>query len=363
MNKKLTTKEFIEKAKLVHGDKYDYSNVIYEKSIIKVDIKCNLCGIYFSQTPNSHISGIGCSNCAGNKKLTTALFIQKAKIIHNDNFDYNQVIYINNNTKIKIICNTCKLIFEQTPNHHLNGNKCPNYCGIRLNHKTFIEKSKLIHNNNFNYDLVDYVNMNIKVKILCNKCQNIFSQKPIKHINGNGCLKCSNINKTHKTDDFIIYSKLIHNNDYDYNLVNYINSSIKVEIKCNKCQNIFSQLPSHHKSGHGCPKCTISSNEKVILKFLQENKINYISQHKFIDCKNKKLLPFDFYLPDQNVLIEFDGKQHFEPIKWFGGEKTFNNLKINDNIKNQYAFDSKIELIRIRYDENIIDILNNRFIL
>jgi len=101
----------------------------------------------------------------------------------------------------------------------------------------------------------------------------------------------------------------------------------------------------------GCPSCNESKGEKEIAKFLNKYNINYNRQHKFNDCKNIFQLPFDFYIASVRTCIEFDGKQHFQPVEHFGGVKAYESLKLNDKIKSDYCEDNYINLIRIRYDQ------------
>jgi len=123
--KRLTTEQFIEKAKAIHSDKYDYSLVEYKNNRTKVKIICHEHGI-FEQRSDSHLRGQGCSKCkgGGKKKLTTEEFIKKAKNIHGDKYDYSLVEYKNNKTKVKIIC-PIHDVFEQRPGSHLKGCDCP----------------------------------------------------------------------------------------------------------------------------------------------------------------------------------------------------------------------------------------------
>ena len=111
----------------------------------------------------------------------------------------------------------------------------------------------------------------------------------------------------------------------------------------------------------GCPICKSSKGEIEVKRILDEKSIKYIQQKKFDECKNIRILPFDFYLPENNICIEYDGRQHFEPIKMFGGNKAFKIRTENDKIKNQYCYDNGIKLIRIPYWEkdNISNILLN----
>jgi very-short-patch-repair endonuclease len=122
----------------------------------------------------------------------------------------------------------------------------------------------------------------------------------------------------------------------------------------------FEQIVNNHLQGHGCPVCNESRGEVKILKFLTENNINFIRQKKFKECKNIKLLSFDFYLPEYNMCIEFDGEQHFRTVNEWGGENSYVNIKKNDDIKNDFCDKNSIELIRINYKENINDILKNK---
>ena len=93
--------------------------------------------------------------------------------------------------------------------------------------------------------------------------------------------------------------------------------------------------------------------------YLTNNNINFIHQFSFNDCINIRKLPFDFYLPEHNTCIEFDGEQHFKPLKRFGGEQNFIYIQKNDEIKNKYCLEKNIKLIRIKYNQNIIKILEN----
>lgn len=269
---------------------------------------------------------------------------------HNNKYDYSLMNYINNSIKIKIICPNHG-IFEQRPNDHRNSG-CPKCQKIQLS--DFIKNSNIIHNNKFDYSLIKNIKNNKqKVKIICNE-HGIFEQRVDNHINGIGCKKCTYKSYYIGVKKFIINSNNIHRNKYDYSLVykNYVDQHSKVKIICDK-HGIFEQIASNHTSGNGCPKCKETSGEKSIRYYLEDNNIEYIYQKIFKDCKYKKYLLYDFYLPDLNMCIEYDGEQHFKPIEYFGGINTFNNVKIKDKIKNEYCNNNNIHLIRISYEEDI----------
>ena len=285
-------------------------------------------------------------------------FLNKAKNIHNDKYDYSLVDYKNNDTKVKIICPTHG-IFEQIPHHHTAGKGCKKCADDlkKLDIEIFINRSKKSHNNKYDYSLVDYKGAFNKVKIIC-PIHGVFSQKPCDHITGyRGCPKCGGTMKSN-TNEFILKAQKIHGNKYDYSLVDYKLCTIKVKIICSK-HGIFDQKPTSHLSGKGCPVCNQSKGEKTIKNYLKDNNYNYIYQKTFDNCKNKKYLPFDFYLPDYNICIEYDGIQHYEPNIRFGGEDGFKKIKINDKIKTDFCNNNNIKLIRINYKENIIEKIKN----
>jgi very-short-patch-repair endonuclease len=288
------------------------------------------------------------------KKVNTDIFIEKANKIHNERYDYSLVNYKKSIERIKIICKKHG-IFEQTPNVHLGGSGCL-LCGKEKNDNDkrhtleyFIEKANKIHNNKYDYTLVIYKNCETKVKIICPE-HGIFEQIPYHHLRGVECSLCKKVKLTQ--DIFINESKIIHGNKYDYSLVEYINTKTKVKIIC-PIHGKFEQKPSNHLRGRGCKICNDSKGEIEIKKILDRYNIKYEKQFKFKDCKNIFPLPFDFYLPKYNICIEYDGEQHYESIKYWGGDETFEKIKLRDSIKNEYCKNNNIKLIRIKYDENI----------
>jgi hypothetical protein len=245
-------KDFIEKAIIKHGDKYDYSLVIYEKSTKKIKIICKEHGI-FEQDPSNHLRYKGCPICSGTKKYTQVEFIKKANKIHNNLYDYSLVQYKNNKTKIKIICKEHGE-FESRPDQHLNRKsgcpKCAN--NILYSKEEFIKRSNIKHNNKYNYDKVNYKTALTKIKIICPE-HGIFEQRPTNHLRGEGCIKCSG--KYQYTNiEFINKANIIHNNLYDYSLTNYTLSVDKIKIIC-KEHGIFEQKANSHLQGFKCPIC------------------------------------------------------------------------------------------------------------
>jgi len=355
--KRLTNEGFITKANKCHNNTYDYSKVDYKSSNVKIRIRCPKHG-EFKQTPNSHLSGRGCPNCAGNIKKTGNVFTEEANIIHLDRYDYSKVIYKNAKTKVKIVCPKHGE-FKQTPNRHLHGDGCLT-CGYEsVSNKNshdkieFIYKANLIHNNKYDYNSVMYEGSKVKVVITCPEHGN-FEQTPGSHLRGCGCARCSYdthaLRLTKSVEQFISEAKEIHGDRYDYALVNYKHTNKVIKITCPKHGN-FKQTPMKHLQGQGCPICGESKLERSIRGILMDNNIEFVSQYGR-DKNGVYLsgLTIDFYLPKYNVGIECQGIQHFEPVD-FGNRgvkhanKAFFNTLKNDIKKYKMCVDNNIRLL------------------
>ena len=288
------------------------------------------------------------------KKLSQLEFLKRCKEKHGERYDYSLCIYNNKRTKIIVICKEHGQ-FQVYPLDHLVSN-CP-FCinnNIKSNSSDFINKSKKIHGDKYDYSLVEYINNETKVSIICS-IHGEFIQSPNSHLAGKGCPKCGGTKKL-STDEFIKMSKKIHGDKYDYSLVEYVNHLTKIKIICKK-HGVFKQTPNSHLSEKGCPICFESKGEMKIRKFLNEKEIKYISQKKFKKCRYKRMLSFDFYLPTKNICIEYDGNQHFKSVDYWGGLKSYENRLIRDKIKNNFCSDNKIKLIRINEISKINEIL------
>jgi hypothetical protein len=340
--------DFITKARKVHGDKYNYSKVEYVKSNIKVCIICSEHGEFW-QTPTAHLSGQGCPKCCANYVPTTKEWIVSAREVHCDKYDYSKVDYVKSSIKVCIICPEHGE-FWQTPNSHLRGCGCPK-CGNKANaerkrsyKEEFIKKSRKKHGDKYDYSEVEYVNVNTKVHIICPE-HGEFEQLPNSHLQGCGCPKCG-IEKMRESissskEDFIKKAREVHGNKYDYSKVEYVNNKTKVSIICPE-HGEFEQIASYHMCGNGCPKCNLSHLERSVMNYLDEHGITYDYQKRFKWLGRQSL---DFYLPDYNVGIECQGKQHFFPVDYFGGDKEFKNTLERDKRKKALCEKHGIKLL------------------
>jgi len=332
----MTRNKFLEKARLIHGYKYQYPNL--EENIMQMDIIDVLFnGVIYHQRVVKHFDGRQPERKVSKK--TTDQFISEAKSVWGDKYDYSLVIYENSRTKVKIIYDG--ITYEQYPNGHLQEYPVEGY----LNQTIFIEKSIKKWGDKYDYSLVNFKGPRIKVKILLDGI--IYEQSPYNH------LKYAPEKRNRRTNgEFVEESNIIHDNKYNYSKTIYTLSTKKVIITC-PLHGDFSQLPSRHLVS-GCSKCIESKAGKEIMKFLKKYDVKYHRQHKF---KYRNQLPFDFYIPSIRTCIEFDDDRHFNP------NISYESIKNNDRIKNNYCDQEYINLIRIRYDQfdDIYNILWENF--
>jgi hypothetical protein len=214
-------------------------------------------------------------------KLTTENFIEKAKQIHGDLYDYLISEYKSGKDKIKIICREHG-VFEQVAGDHLQGKGCKE-CGksSSINHRkytteSFIKKAVEVHGDVYDYSLVDYVHNRSKVQIICRE-HGVFNQSPNAHLTGQGCAECGKISTlkhmSRTQDDFINQSNKIHGGIYDYSQSVYNTSKEKVRIIC-KEHGAFEQVASSHLKGYGCKICS--------------SKIHGFNRGRFTDLVNVK---------------------------------------------------------------------------
>lgn len=214
------------------------------------------------------------------RRKTTEEFIKEAKEVHGDRYDYTLAEYVSARKKIKILCDLHG-VFEQTPDNHLKGKNCAKCHGFNKTNNDIINKFKEIHGDKYDYREVEYYNARTPVKIICPD-HGVFEQTSYNHLSGRGCIKCSG-KLISTTEEFIERSKLIHGDKYDYRLVNYKRSNIKVRIIC-KEHGFFDQVPNSHVSGSGCYKCGI----ELIAKKSKENPMGWGAESWYNKSENSK---------------------------------------------------------------------------
>ena len=326
MTKKIDTTQFVKKAKEIHGDKYDYSEINYVKASGKVIIICQKHGVFLQQA-NLHLTGSGCAKCG---HATSALlqrtnkeeFIKKATKKHGNKYDYSKVEYINCKEKVIIICKEHGE-FLQSPDNHLYGG-CT-ICAFksisdskRKPMNEFIESAIKIHGDMYDYSKVVYIRSIEKIIIIC-KEHGEFLQEANSHLAGHKCKKCAfksiSDNLRSNNESFIIKANKVHENKYDYSKVNYSeNGRIPVIIIC-KEHGEFLQSPNKHLYGNGCKKCCHKKYSKSSILYL-----NFISKLRNIKIQHGEnaseytitgtKFKADGYCEETNTIYEFHGTHY-----------------------------------------------------
>lgn len=278
--------------------------------------------------------------------------------------------YINARTPTSHKCLIHNVIWDQIPDNALRGYGCPECRKIRVgdkNRKSSNQYKTELYTMNPNIEVIeDYIDVKTPILHMCKIDGHIWSTSPDSILQGHGCPLCGYKKlRNQKVKTHEEYIKDVENINQDIDVLGtYIDAKTPILHRCKQDGCEWMAKPNNILSGYGCPKCNASKGEKTISQWLESFKIKYIPQHRFKECRDKKQLPFDFYLPDYNICIEYDGQQHFEPVNF--NNQGLNNAKQqlektqrHDQIKNKYCKDNNIRLLRIPYFKNIEEELNN----
>lgn len=363
-----THKKFIEEMKEKHPEIKVLGTYVNNKT--KIECLCNICKTEWSAFPNNLLQKTGCPQCGINKqRMPIQEFLNK---LHDINPDIDILgDYINSQTKLLCKCKICNNEWKTKPTVLLRGCSCPK-CGLEKisekngkTHETFINEMSIINPN----ILITgkYRGNREKVECLCKLDGCTWSASPFNLLQNYGCPQCGENRKSEKLlkshNQFV--NELSEKQPDIQVISEYKGLKYKILCKCKKCNHEWKANPNSLLSANtGCPKCNFSKGENIIYNFLSKNKINNIQQKTFDDLFGigGGKLSYDFYLPIYNVLIEFQGLQHYQAIKYFGGNKKFEYQQEHDRRKREYAKLHNIELIEIPYWDldNIETILENK---
>lgn len=333
----------------------------YVKNSIKLKIKHSICGHEYEVLPGNFLSGKRCPKCFGTPKKTHEQFVEEVFAKYGNEY---KVLgrYKTNVTKILIKHIRCGCEWQATPIHLLEGHRCPR-CGGNECYTTElftkeisrIFEDKIILNG-------EYKNSKTLIKCKCLIDGYEWEGNPSSLLKGCGCSRCGG-NERYTTETYKNKIFQLYQDEYSV-LSEYAGNKTKILVKHNKCNHTWEVTPSSLTSGYGCPKCNESKGEKRVSKFLENIKLNYTPQYKFQDCKNIKALPFDFYISQYNLCIEYDGELHYKVARY--GDKDKMKLKLDmtqfrDKLKDKYCKENNIKLLRIPYWEfkNIETILKS----
>lgn len=272
--------------------------------------------------------------------------------------------YVNNTTKIKFKCLKCNNEWYTIPKIVLNGHSCPK-CAL-VNQSLNSRKSadqfvKELAQINPNIELLtDYVKSSSKIKCRCKKDGFEWESTPNNLLRGHGCPKCNKLN--HLTID-IVKERVKENNKYIKVLTEHIeNCNSPIECLCLKCNHTWITNGTKLNSNYGCPTCNMSQGERIIETFLSNNNIDFIPQYYLnVNFSSRNHVYIDFYIPSKNLFIEYNGKQHYIPVERFGGTAKLIDQQLRDNELRNYCHDNNIDLLEIKYTEDVIQTLKNYF--
>ena len=342
--RKKTQELFISQAKEKHREEtYDYSEVVYVNHTTKVKIGCKIHGL-FEQKAGNHLRGDGCIKCAGIYTPSTEEWIEKAESKHGKGkFDYSEVEYKNAYTEIIIGCKTCDKKFKQTPTSHMHSEIGCDWCRKKHVYTTdeFIEEARKIHGERFDYSKVEYKSALEPIIIIC-RTHGEFLQTPSDHKNqGSGCKKCSNVYSP-TTEEWKGWARDIWGDEYDYSKVEYKYASEKIIIVCKK-HGEFECSPNNHihaTNPTGCPSC-VRKGEGLVAEFLKSELYEYSKEWNSSFLGSKRM---DYQVPKINTCFEIDGLQHFKQVwNW----KSPEDQRGNDIDKMKKCVDNGISIIRI----------------
>ena len=264
--------KFIDEARHVHGDKYDYSNTTFINTATKLSIMCKEPGHgAFFQLPGLHTRGSGCPKCAGVAQYNSETFIKKAKEIHGNKYIYDKTIYKNHKTNVIIECRIHGEFTQRAGSHFSHGCSHCSHDMRRYSTMAFIEKAISIYGDTkYSYENVDYKNIHTKVEVIC-QLHGPFMVTPHNHICGkkSGCPSCSGMNKVR--EEFVERAQNYHGMAYCYDEVDYQGATVKVKIGCNTCKKSFWQLPYNHLNGNGCSFCAGTAKPST-LEYIEKAK-------------------------------------------------------------------------------------------
>tara|TARA_B110000114_G_scaffold178818_1_gene212387 strand:+ start:655 stop:2709 length:2055 start_codon:yes stop_codon:yes gene_type:complete len=381
---RISQQEFLKRAESAHPHGlYDFSSSEYYGAGEHISFYCNLHLQECKILPENLWRGSGCYDCgmiraAESRRLDHADFLAKCINSHEDDYDYSMVDYVNSSTHVIVGCYEHGYWSVLPSNHMYGKSRCP-VCSRRDGGKKrsisltkdtewFVSVAEEIHYFKYDYSKTEYKSSRKKLWIECPESgHEPFEQWPRVHLSGKGCPACGRESAaamarlTH--EEVVERFTDIHRDRYDYSKAEIYGTDSYIKIGCpEETHPIFIQKVSAHLEGKGCPRCSLSKGETAVARLLDLASVNFEVEFVMEDGVDNTRLRFDFYIPNQNVLIEYDGEQHYRPVT-FGGmtkEKALEvhkKIKSRDHRKNVWALDKGYRLIRIRFDEDISTVL------
>ena len=347
-SRKLTQAEFEGRVEKLWNGEYTVLGK-YQSNETPVLVKHETCGREWMARPSSLFKKSGCPLCAYKRqRLTQEEFEDRVEMQGNGEYtvlgEYQSI-----STLVLMKHEFCGHTWKVTPGKFYKGSRCP-LCSGKLTQEEFENRVKKQGNDEY-VPIEKYQLSNKSILIKHKLCGYKWRTTPDNFFRGNRCPLCAGTPRI----DTATYVKRVKKIDEKYEVLGeYKNAKEKIKMLHIECGKTFAMQPDNFLGGgQRCPHCKQSRGERDIANFLKNRSIEYEFQKRFKDCKDKRALPFDFYIPALNYCIEFDGIQHFEPVDYFGGEKAFKEVRRRDGIKTKYCKEKGIKLLRIRYDEDV----------
>jgi len=355
-----THKEFKKELKSVLGEDYGDYEIVgkYQTRTEKILMKHNICGYEYKARPEVLLKGYGkCPVCFNAGSLDTKLFQRKVANLSDD--EYTVLGECNNaHSKVSIRHNKCGHEWKITPSNFMTGHRCPKCanalrrCQLKRSNEEFKNEVDDLYGDEYSV-IGEYKNANTKVLVCHNKCGFEYKIRPstfLKKRREGQCPVCYSDSNLINTKSFKKKVQRLVGDEYTV-LGEYDGARSKISIKHNKCGGKYDVRPYAFLMGRRCPHCALSKGEGMIAKFSRKQNLDFEPQVTFNECKGDNLLSFDFkYTNGENiVLIEFDGKQHYKPIDYFGGKKQWEKQVLRDRIKDEFVLSHNIPLLRVNY--------------
>ena len=370
-----TREQYIEELKVKNPDIELVGDYVDAKT--KTLHYCKKHKIFWDTTPNNALHGSGCTQCLKEK-------IRSKNCKSEDDYVKELAIknptiklcgeYIDSKTPIKHYCKTHSVFWDIAPGNALQGKGCKFCCKERIGLALKKSEDEYITELTVKNPTVklrgEYLGADILTRHYCEIHNILFDTTPSHALQGCGCQECHNDRlpqRQPKLEEQYI-GELSKKHPNIVLTGKYINSITPTLHKCLVHNFEWNPTPGNLLSGKGCPKCNESQGEKQITLWLEQNMIVNISQKRFEDCRDIYTLPFDFYVPELNICIEYQGEQHYRPVK-FGGisdDKAYSNFvttQHHDKIKSDYCINNNIKLICIPYWEDVNEYLNKNLLI
>ena len=264
-------------------------------------------------------------------------------------------VYVNQETKMRIKCQHGHE-YEATWRKFKKGQRCP-HCARKARSNDYEEVKDFIVSQGYTLVDTDYKNQLTKLNLICPNGHAIkICYKDFR--NGVRCTECRRKPKEVKIEkkehplkySYEYVKNYIESKGYTLISDTYCNANTKLKMRCERGHDFEMSFSKFHNGNQRCPRCNVSKGEARVAKYLDSNNIDYIREYTYVDCYgDNKPMRYDFYLPQTNTLIEYDGEGHYVASERFGGEKGLAKRKHYDQIKTNYAKDNNIKLIRIPY--------------